>query len=78
MAPSGPVPADAFAAGLAVLGARYDVRVGWGASVLARTGFLAGSDNQRLAALTAAFEEPDVGAIVMARQGDTACSGCCL
>ena len=58
VAPSGPVPPQAFEAGLAVLRARYDVRVDE-ASVLARTGFLAGPDEQRLAALQAALDEPD-------------------
>lgn len=68
VAPSGPVPADAFAAGLAILRARYDVRVDE-AAVLARSGFLAGPDEQRLAALLAAFDEPDTAAIIMARGG---------
>ncbi len=68
VAPSGPVPPDAFAAGLAVLRARYDVRVDEPA-VLARSGFLAGPDEQRLAALAAALDEPDTAAIIMARGG---------
>lgn len=68
VAPSGPVPADAFAAGLAVLRSRYDVRVDE-ATVLARDGFLAGPDPQRLAALVAALDEPDTAAVIMARGG---------
>lgn len=68
VAPSGPVPPEAFAAGLAILRARYDVRVDE-ATVLARDGFLAGPDEQRLAALLAAFDEPDSAAIIMARGG---------
>ncbi len=68
VAPSGPVPPEAFAAGLAVLRARYDVR--WDEpTVLARTGFLAGPDEQRLAALVDALAEPDVAAVIMARGG---------
>jgi muramoyltetrapeptide carboxypeptidase len=68
VAPSGPVPRDAFAAGLAPLRARYDVRFDE-ATIFARAGFLAGPDEQRLAALRAALEEPDVEAVIMARGG---------
>jgi muramoyltetrapeptide carboxypeptidase len=68
VAPSGPVPPDAFEAGLAVLRARYAVRVDE-PTVLARTGFLAGPDEQRLPALLAALDEPDVAAVIMARGG---------
>jgi len=68
VAPSGPVPPDAFAAGMAILRARYDVRCDEQA-VLAREGFLAGPDEQRLAALRAALEEPDTAAVIMARGG---------
>ena len=68
VAPSGPVPRDAFAAGLAPLRARYDVRVDE-AAIFARDGFLAGPDEQRLAALRAALHEPDVEAVIMARGG---------
>ncbi|HEY4395549.1 MAG TPA: LD-carboxypeptidase [Polyangia bacterium] len=68
VAPSGPVPRDAFAAGLAPLRARYDVRCDE-AAIFAREGFLAGPDEQRLGALRAALEEPDVAAVIMARGG---------
>jgi len=67
IAPSGPVPREAFAAGIEVLRARYDVRHDDG--VFAREGYLAGSDERRLAELTAAFADPDARAIVMARGG---------
>ena len=67
IAPSGPVPREAFAAGIAVLSARYDVRHDDG--VFARDGYLAGADERRLAELTAALAEPDSRAIVMARGG---------
>jgi muramoyltetrapeptide carboxypeptidase len=67
IAPSGPVPREAFDAGLAVLRARYDVRHDDG--VFARDGYLAGPDERRLAELAAAIAEPDSRAIVMARGG---------
>ena len=67
VAPSGPVPREAFLAGTAVLRARYDVRYDDG--VFARTGYLAGSDERRLAELGAALADPDARAIIMARGG---------
>jgi muramoyltetrapeptide carboxypeptidase len=67
VAPSGPVPREAFLAGTAVLRARYDVRHDDG--VFARTGYLAGPDERRLAELGAALADPDARAIVMARGG---------
>ena len=67
VAPSGPVPREAFLAGLAVLGARYDVRHDEG--IFARAGYLAGDDDRRLVELTRALSEPDVRAVVMARGG---------
>jgi muramoyltetrapeptide carboxypeptidase len=67
IAPSGPVPREAFAAGIEVLRARYDVRHDDG--VFAREGYLAGSDERRLAELGAALADTDSRAIVMARGG---------
>lgn len=67
VAPSGPVPREAFLAGLAVLGARYDVRHDEG--IFARAGYLAGDDDRRLAELAGALADPDVRAVVMARGG---------
>ena len=67
VAPSGPVPREAFLAGAAVLGARYDLRFDEG--VFAREGFLAGPDERRLGELAAALGDPDARAVVMARGG---------
>jgi muramoyltetrapeptide carboxypeptidase len=67
VAPSGPVPRDGFAAGLARLGARYDLRYDEG--VFAREGFLAGSDERRLGELRAALADPDARAVILARGG---------
>ena len=67
IAPSGPVPREAFVAGLEVLRARYEVRYDDG--VFARDGYLAGPDERRLAELTSALADPDARAIVMARGG---------
>lgn len=67
IAPSGPVPREAFTAGIEVLRARYEVRYDDG--VFAREGYLAGPDERRLSELTAALADPDARAIVMARGG---------
>jgi muramoyltetrapeptide carboxypeptidase len=67
VAPSGPVPRDAFLAGVEILKGRYEVRHDDG--IFARDGYLAGPDERRLAELTAALAEPGVGAVVMARGG---------
>jgi muramoyltetrapeptide carboxypeptidase len=67
VAPAGPVPREAFAAGAAILGARYtlvhDERI------FARTGYLAGEDDARAAELLAALGDPAVEAIFCARGG---------
>ncbi|MES1165275.1 MAG: LD-carboxypeptidase [Verrucomicrobiota bacterium] len=67
VAPSGPVPREGFAAGAALLGARYRLR--YDEAMFAREGFLAGSDERRLDELRAAFRDPDARAVVMARGG---------
>lgn len=67
VAPSGPVPREGFTAGAALLGQRYQLR--YDDSLFARDGFLAGSDERRLAELTAALADPDARAVVMARGG---------
>jgi muramoyltetrapeptide carboxypeptidase len=67
VAPAGPVPREAFAAGAAILGARYtlvhDERI------FARTGYLAGEDDARTAELAAALADPTIEAIFCARGG---------
>jgi muramoyltetrapeptide carboxypeptidase len=67
VAPSGPVPREAFLAGAAVLSARYDLRYDDG--VFTRDGYLAGSDERRLEELLRALDDPGTQAIVMARGG---------
>ena len=67
IAPSGPVPREGFLAGLARFGERYRFRYDEG--LFARDGFLAGSDERRLAELTAALSDPEAQAIMMARGG---------
>lgn len=78
IAPSGPVPRDGFSAGAGILGGRYQLRFDDGGDtagsteqigLFARDGFLAGSDERRLAELRAAFADPDARAVVMARGG---------
>ncbi len=67
VAPAGPVPRDAFAAGAAILGARYtlvhDERI------FAREGFLAGDDDARAGELVRALADPSLEAIFCARGG---------
>lgn len=67
MAPAGPVPSNALALGAARLGARYQLRYDDG--VLATQGYLAGSDERRLAELERALGDPTLRAIFCARGG---------
>jgi muramoyltetrapeptide carboxypeptidase len=67
VAPSGPVSREAFQPGADLLGARYQLRFDDG--LFTRNGYLAGSDERRLAELGAALADPDARAIVMARGG---------
>jgi muramoyltetrapeptide carboxypeptidase len=66
-APSGPVEPERYAAGLALLKARY--RVVEAANVLAREGFFAGDDARRLAETQKLFDDPSVRALIAARGG---------
>jgi muramoyltetrapeptide carboxypeptidase len=67
-APSGPIEDESLDAGLAWLEAQgHPVVVG--KHVRARAGYLAGSDDERLADLVALVHDPQVGAILCARGG---------
>ena len=68
IAPSGPVFADAFATGAAVLAARYRLRYD-PAALFATQGFLAGSDDQRLSCLVEALRDAEARAVFMGRGG---------
>jgi muramoyltetrapeptide carboxypeptidase len=68
IAPSGPVFADAFAAGAAILSARYQPRYD-PAMLFHAEGYLAGSDESRLEDLRSALQDADVRAVFMGRGG---------
>ena len=67
IAPSSPFDVPAFERGVTRLRERYDVT--YGAGLLARSGFLAGDDDRRIAELREALRDPAVDAIVAARGG---------
>ena len=67
VAPSGPVPRESFAAGAAILGARY--RLVHDERIFERRGFLAGSDEARAEELRRALADPTVAAMFCARGG---------
>jgi muramoyltetrapeptide carboxypeptidase len=67
VAPAGPVPREGFAAGAEILGRRYQLR--YEDALFSRDGFLAGSDERRLAELRAALADVDARAVVLARGG---------
>ncbi len=67
VAPAGPVRTERLTPGLDLLAERFDVRCDDG--VFTSTGFLAGDDDRRADELNAAFRDPDVRAIVLARGG---------
>jgi muramoyltetrapeptide carboxypeptidase len=68
VAPSGPVPAEDFERGAAVLSSRYAVKVD-PATLLRREGYLAGPDDVRLTELVDAISDPVARAVIMARGG---------
>ena len=68
VAPAGPVPRPEFEAGAAVLADRYRLLYD-PASLFRASGYLAGSDEVRLAELHAAIADPQARAVVMARGG---------
>ncbi|MDB4969907.1 MAG: Muramoyltetrapeptide carboxypeptidase [Myxococcales bacterium] len=67
VAPAGPVPREPFAAGAAILGARYQLV--HEERIFARNGYLAGGDDERHGELAAALADPTVDAVVCARGG---------
>jgi muramoyltetrapeptide carboxypeptidase len=67
VAPASPVPRADFAAGAAILGARY--RLVHDERIFTRDGFLAGSDEERTAELQRALDDPAIAAIFCARGG---------
>ncbi len=67
VAPAGPVPRDRFEAGARILSARY--RLVHEERVFARSGFLAGSDEERRSELARALADPSVKAVICARGG---------
>jgi muramoyltetrapeptide carboxypeptidase len=67
VAPAGPVPRERFEAGERILSARYHLV--YEERVFARTGYLAGSDEERLAELNAALRDPTAKAVICARGG---------
>lgn len=67
VAPAGPVPREALAAGLARLGDRY--RLDYTDALYTREGYLAGSDERRAAELNAALQHPELRAVFCARGG---------
>ncbi|HEY0714719.1 MAG TPA: LD-carboxypeptidase [Polyangia bacterium] len=68
VAPSGPVPRVDLVAGARLLAQRYRVRYD-PATLFRSEGYLAGSDEQRLAELEAALSDPVVKAVFLARGG---------
>ena len=68
IAPGGPVPRERFAAGAARLSERYRLRYD-PAALFMEDGFLAGSDEHRLAELNAALADGEAKAVILARGG---------
>ncbi len=69
VAPSGPVPADRLADGLAVVRALGLGEISLAPNLGDRAGYFAGDDDARLAALQAALDDPEVAAVLCARGG---------
>jgi muramoyltetrapeptide carboxypeptidase len=67
VAPAGPVPREPFAAGAAILGARYELV--HDERIFDRSGFLAGDDAARAAELQRALTDPTIAAVICARGG---------
>ncbi|WP_229073365.1 LD-carboxypeptidase [Actinoplanes sp. DH11] len=69
VAPAGPVRGHRVAAAARVLTRRWGLTVRVGAHALRRDGYLAGTDEERLADLNAAFADRDVRGIICLRGG---------
>ena len=69
VAPSGPVPAERLDRGLRVLRRRFDVDIVQAPNLHEQSGYFAGSDSVRLAALQRALGDPDAQAVFCARGG---------
>jgi muramoyltetrapeptide carboxypeptidase len=67
IAPAGPFNEESFARGITWLSERYEVS--YRPDITSKTGYLAGSDERRLAELNEAILNPDIDAIVCARGG---------
>ncbi|HEX4461331.1 MAG TPA: LD-carboxypeptidase, partial [Polyangia bacterium] len=67
VAPAGPVPREPFAAGAAILGARYQLV--HDERIFTRDGFLAGDDDARTRELQGALNDPSIDAVICARGG---------
>jgi muramoyltetrapeptide carboxypeptidase len=67
VAPSSPFPRDRFLGGLAWLAGRYTIQLR--SDIFAKNGYLAGSDERRLAELQAALDADETKAIFAARGG---------
>ncbi len=67
VAPSGPFDRTLLLLGAGWLRHRYRVELDWG--MFERSGYLAGSDERRLAELTRALSQPGIRAVVAARGG---------
>lgn len=68
VAPSGPVPADRFAAGVQIL-AHWGLVPRWDARVFATDGYLAGDDARRADELIGAFASDEPEGVIAARGG---------
>lgn len=67
VAPAGPFEVSAFEAGVAALSASHSVI--YEEEILSRDGYLAGSDQRRLAELQTALDDPECDAIIPVRGG---------
>src|SRR5690606_11343455 len=68
VSPSGPTRPERVARGIELFG-QWGLRVQTAPSVFARTGFLAGTDEQRLADLNLALRDPRVRGVIATRGG---------